>query len=107
MQTIKLSISDYSQLTALQEFLRHATPGVKVTRISGRPATRAQGALDMLEVAADSTVLTAALNLIPNFLRSRKAGTKITAEGREKELEIEGKLSNEELKRIIDWFLDD
>lgn len=107
MQKLELSTSDYSQLGTLQEFLRHTAPGMEITRSSGRLAPGEQGALDLLTVAADSTVLTAALNLIPKFLESRRPGTKVIAKGRKKEIEIDGTLSDEQVKRIIDWFLDE
>jgi hypothetical protein len=71
------------------------------------PRPGEQGSLDLLTVVADSTVLTAALNLVPILLRSRKAGTKVKARRGKKEVEIDGHLSDEQVKRMIDWFLDD
>ena len=64
--TAELSVSDYAQLGSLAEYLHLALPDVRVTRAPGRPGQREQGALDMLTVAADSSVLVAAIKMLPN-----------------------------------------
>jgi hypothetical protein len=71
-------VSDYSQLGTLADYLRLAVPEVQVTRSPGSPEVGEQGALDVLLVAADSSVLVAVVNVLPQFLRSRKPGVSVT-----------------------------
>jgi hypothetical protein len=68
----ELSVSDYAQLGSLVDYLRLAMPGVRVTRTPGHPVGGEQGALDVLTIAADSSVLVAAVQALPGFLRSRR-----------------------------------
>jgi hypothetical protein len=74
----ELAVSDYAQLSSLAEYLRLAVPGVRVTRDAGHAGPGEQGALDVLMIAADSSVLVAVVKVLPNFLRSRKPGTTVT-----------------------------
>jgi hypothetical protein len=73
-----LTVSDYSQLGSLQEYLSWATSDVLVSRIPGSPSAGDQGALDVLAVLASSSGLIAAIKVLPEFLRSRKTGLSIT-----------------------------
>jgi membrane-associated two-gene conflict system component 1 (EACC1) len=45
----------------------------------GQPGPGEQGALDALTLVADSTVVAAVINVLPEFLRSRKKSLSITA----------------------------
>jgi hypothetical protein len=74
---VELSLSDYGQLGSLVDYLRLAAPEVAVTRIAGRPGRGEQGALDVLTMLADSTVLVALIKVLPEFLRSRKPGMSV------------------------------
>ena len=78
----ELSISDYSQLGSFVDYLRLAVPEVRVKTSPGSPGPGEQGALDVLTVVADSSVLVAVVNALPMFLRSRKAGVSVTVKRR-------------------------
>jgi hypothetical protein len=105
---VELSVSDYSQLGSLADYLRLAVPGAQVTRNPGRPGPGEQGALDALMIAADSSVLVAAVNVLPQFLRSRKAGLSVTmtatVKGKRRELTVTAD-NAQELLPVIDRFL--
>jgi hypothetical protein len=74
----ELSVSDYSQLGPLQDYLGSAAPDARVSRVAGQPGTGEQGALDVLAVLGSSSGLVAAVRVLPEFLRSRKTGLSIT-----------------------------
>ena len=92
----------------MANYLRLAVAGAPVARRPGRPGAGEQGALDALVVAADSSVLVAVVNVLPQFLRSRKAGlsvtVKMTAKGKLKELTVTAN-NAEEVIPVIDRFL--
>jgi hypothetical protein len=108
--TAELSVSDYAQLGPLVEYLHLALPDVRVTRAPGRPGPGEQGALDLLTVAADSSVLVAVVKVLPEFLRSRKAGLTVTVEvkrrGKEKRFTMTGD-DAKDIIAVLDRFLDD
>lgn len=104
----ELSVSDYAQLGFLADYLRLTAPGMQVTRRPGRPGRGEQGALDVLMIAADSSVLVAAINVLPGFLSSRKKGLSVTVTVKDKKLtkEITMTADNaEEVIAIVDQFL--
>jgi hypothetical protein len=103
---VELSVSDYSQLGSLENYLRLAVPGVGVTRSSGRPGRGEQGAVDVLMIAADSSVLVTVVKVLPEFLRSRKKGISVTVTVKGKRLTVTGE-NAEEVMPVIDRFLDD
>jgi hypothetical protein len=59
------SVSDYSQLGPLHDYLRSAVPEVHVSRIAGQPGTGNQGTLDVLAVLVSSSGLIAAIKASP------------------------------------------
>ena len=101
----ELSVSDYAQLGSLAEYLRLAAPGVRVTRSPGRPGPGEQGAVDVLMIAADSSVLVAAVNVLPAFLRSRKKGISVTVTVKGNRLTVTAD-NAEEVIPVLDRFLD-
>jgi hypothetical protein len=86
----ELSVSDYAQLGSLAEYLHLAVPDVRVTRSAGRAGSGEQGALDVLMIAADSSVLVAVVNVLPQFLRSRKPSVTVTVtvKGKRRQLTV-------------------
>jgi Effector Associated Constant Component 1 len=74
----ELSVSDYGQVGSLADYLRLAVPDVQVVRRPGQAGRGEQGVLDVLMIAADSSVLVAVVNVLPQFLLSRKPGLSIT-----------------------------
>lgn len=104
----ELSVSDYGQLGPLADYLRLAVPGVRVTRTAGRAARGEQGALDVLTIVADSSVLVAVVNVLPQFLRSRKPGLTITAsvEGKRRQLVVTAEDARDAAV-VVREFLDD
>jgi hypothetical protein len=74
----ELSVSDNSQLASLADFMRLTTPNVRVTRLAGHAGPFEQGALDTLMIVAESSVLVAAVKVLPEFVRSRKTGFSIS-----------------------------
>jgi len=103
---VELSVSDYSQLGSLADYLRLAVPGVQVTRSPGRPGPGEQGALDVLMIVADSSVLAAAFQVLPEFLRSRRKGMSVTAKVKNKTLTVTGD-NAEKVMQVVDRFLED
>jgi hypothetical protein len=77
-EVAELSVSDHGQLGSLADYLNLAVPDAGVARSAGRAGRGEQGALDVLTIAADSSVLVAVVNVLPHFLRSRKPGLSIT-----------------------------
>jgi hypothetical protein len=102
----ELSVSDYSQLGPLADYLRLALPGLRMARSPGRPVPGEQGALDVLTIAADSSVLVAIVNVLPAFLKSRKSALSATVTVKGKKLSVTGD-NADEVQRILDRFLDD
>jgi hypothetical protein len=77
-QSIQLSVSDHSDIGALQARLREV-PGAEITRTAARSAPGEQGALDVLTaLGATSSVLVAVVRVIPGYLRARRAGISVT-----------------------------
>jgi hypothetical protein len=102
---VELSLSDFGQLGSLEEYLRLTSPSVVVTRIPGRPGHGEQGALDILTVLADSTVLVALVKVLPEFLRSRKPGMSVDMRLPGKRLTVTAD-NAEDVMPVIDKFLD-
>jgi len=100
----ELSISDYSQLGPLADYLRLAAPGARVTRSLGRSGHGEQGALDVLMIAADSSVLVAAVKVLPEFLRSRRKGMSVTVTMKGKKLTVTAD-NAAEIIPVVDRFL--
>jgi Effector Associated Constant Component 1 len=100
----ELSVSDYAQLGSLADYLRLAVPGIPVTRSPGRPRRGEQGALDVLMIVGDSSVLVAAVKVLPVFLRSRKKDTSVTVTVKGKRLTVTADNANEVI-RVLDRFL--
>ena len=102
----ELSVSDYSQFSSLVDYLRLAVPEARLSRRSGRPGFAEQGALDVITVAADSSVLVALVNVLPAFLRSRKANLSVTVTAKGKKLTVTAD-NAEEVIPVLDRFLND
>jgi hypothetical protein len=104
----ELSLSDYAQLTSLAEYLHLAVPAVRVTRCAGHADPGEQGALDVLTIMADSSVLVAVVRALPEFLRSRKPGVTVTVavKGKRKQLTVTAK-DIEDVRSVIEKFLDE
>jgi hypothetical protein len=105
-QAAELSVSDYSQLDSLADYVRLAVPGVWMTRRPGRPGGGELGALDVLTMVADSTVLVAVVNTLPTFLRSRKPSLSITVTAKGRKLTVTAE-NAEQVLPVLDRFLDD
>jgi hypothetical protein len=67
----------------------HANPAVTVTQRPGSLGAGEQGALDYLTVLASSGGLIAAIKILPEFLRSRRAGITITLKAKDKEITLD------------------
>jgi len=102
----ELSISDYAQLGSLVDYLRLAAPGVQKKRSPGQPGRGEQGALDVLMLVADSSVLVTVVKVLPEFLRSRKPGMSVTVKAKGKQLTVKAD-NAEDVIPVIDRFLDD
>lgn len=77
LRSIGLATSDLAELSSLRSWL-HLLPGLAVTRNSAHPDSGELGARDTLTVAGSSRSIRSALRAIPDFVRSRKDGTKVT-----------------------------
>jgi hypothetical protein len=104
----ELSVSDYGQLSALAEYLHLAVPAVRVARGAGHAGPGEQGALDVLMIAADSSVLVTVVNVLPEFLRSRKPGVTVTVTvtGKRRQLTVTSK-DREDARQTIEKFFDE
>jgi hypothetical protein len=104
----ELSVSDYSQLGSLMEYLHLAAPIATVTRTAGQAAPGEQGVLDVLSIAADSSVLVAAIKVLPEFLRSRKPGVTVTVtvKGKRRQLTVTAE-DFEEVQPVIEKFFNE
>jgi hypothetical protein len=102
---IEFSISDYAELGSLQRRLGW-TPDVRVVRIAGQPGSGEQGAPDVLTVLAGSSGLVAALKMIPEFLRSRRAGLSITTTVKGREFILDA-TNIDEVMPILERLLDE
>jgi hypothetical protein len=102
---VELNVSDYGQLGSLQNYLRLAAPDLTVTRVPGQPGSGEQGALDMLTVLADSTVLVALVKVLPEFLRSRKPGMSVDMRLPGKQITITAD-NAADVMPVLDKFLD-
>ncbi len=78
---VRLSVSDQSQLSHLQAYLRWAAPEVRVRQVAGYVSAGELGAPDLLEVLASGAgggSVLAAIRVLPAFLRSRRSSLEIT-----------------------------
>ena len=103
-EVAELSVSDYAQTGPLAAYLGLAMPEAQVVRSPGLPGPGEQGALDVLMIAADSSVLVAAVKMLPEFLRSRKKGMSVTVTVKGKKLIVTADNAAEVIP-IIDRFL--
>jgi hypothetical protein len=103
----ELSVSDHAQLGSLAEYLHLALPDVPVSRGGGRAGPGEQGALDVLMIVADSSVLVAVVKVLPEFLRSRKPGVSVTVriKGKHRKLTITAEDAGD-LSSVIEKFFD-
>ncbi|WP_433187444.1 effector-associated constant component EACC1 [Actinoallomurus sp. CA-150999] len=86
---VELAFSDPAEFLALRRWLERA-PGVRVEQRAGTPLLGEQGAWDVLIVlASGSGVLAAALQTLPEFIRSRRANLIVTLKTEGKELTLE------------------
>lgn len=102
--TAELSVSDFAQIGPLAAYLGLAVPEAQVLRTPGRPGRGEQGALDVLMIAADSSVLVAAVKVLPEFLRSRKKGMSVTVTVKGKKLTVTADNAAEVIP-VVDRFL--
>lgn len=102
----ELSVSDYSQIDSLAGYLRLALPTARVTQRPGRTGAGEQGTLDVLTIAADSSVLVALVNVLPAFLQSRKPRLSVTVTVKGRKLTVTAE-NAEEVRPILEQFLDD
>ncbi|MGH3158701.1 MAG: effector-associated constant component EACC1 [Streptosporangiaceae bacterium] len=104
----ELTVSNYSQLGSLAEYLRLAVPAVRVTRSAGLAGPGEQGALDVLMIAADSSVLVAVVKMLPEFLRSRKPGVTVTVtiKGKRRQLTVTAE-DPEDTRSVVEKFFDE
>jgi hypothetical protein len=81
---IAMSVSDPQELRSLLTWLA-LVPGVQANRVSGRPGVGEQGALDIVSIIADSGALIAAIRVLPEFLRAKRAAISVnmTVKGRD------------------------
>jgi hypothetical protein len=106
LNTAELSVSDYAQLGSLADYLHLAVPGARVTRSAGRAGRGEQGALDVLTIVADSSVLVAVVQTLPQFLRSRKPGATVTVKGKSRQLKVTAE-DSKDLHQVIEKFFDE
>jgi Effector Associated Constant Component 1 len=106
LEEAELSVSDYAQLGQLMERLREGVPHLQMARIPGRPGRGEQGALDVLMIAADSSVLVAVIQVASSFLQTRKKGTSVTLTTKGKKVTLTG-YNPEEVISILEQLPDD
>lgn len=73
-----LAVDDPTELSALELLVKLAAPGAQVRPIAGTAVNGELGALDVLAIVASSSVLATAIQVLPEFLKSRKPGLSVT-----------------------------
>lgn len=104
-EAISLAVSDQSQLASLRRWLREV-PQVSVEITSVRPGPGEQGAVDVLTIVASAPTLIAAIKMLPEFIRSRRAGFRIEATVRGKKFVLDA-TNSEDLLAVLDRFLNE
>lgn len=102
---LQLNVSDPTQLPYLRDWLRQQ-PDVRVSLASGMPAPGEQGALTFLLLFAGSGGLVAAINVLPEFLRSRRSNVHIEAMYRGKKFVLDA-TNVDEVLPIMERFLNE
>jgi hypothetical protein len=102
---IELAVSEQKELTSLGKWLATA-PGAEVSRVAGRPGAGEQGALDTLTVLGGSGALIAAVRVLPQYLRSRRTGLRITMKFRGEEFTLEA-TNIDDIMPVLERLLDD
>jgi hypothetical protein len=103
-QRLELSVSEQSEFRSLREWLSW-TPGLNVAEVAGEPIVGEQGALDLLAVVASSSSLLAAVRVLPEFVRAKRAGLSVTMTVRGKKLSLDA-TNVDEVMPIIERLLD-
>jgi|HubBroStandDraft_2_1064218.scaffolds.fasta_scaffold158404_2 hypothetical protein len=75
---MELAVDDPAEVGSLKSFVKLAAPGAQVSALAGSPAKYELGVLDVLAIVGSSSVLAAVIQVLPEFLRSRKPGMSIT-----------------------------
>jgi hypothetical protein len=104
LETLQLSVSDPALLGSLERHLRREAPGTSIERVAGRPERGQQGALDVLTIAADSSVLVAVIELVKGFLQSRKKDPQVKVTLRKKSVTVTARTADE-AAQIVDRLL--
>lgn len=104
-QRVVLSVSDPSQLRSLAQWLQ-ATKGVRVDRTAGTPGDGELGALEVLAVVASSSVLVAAIKVLPEFLRAKRSGISITMTLKDQPFTVDA-TNVDEVMPILERLLDE
>jgi hypothetical protein len=106
----ELAVSDHSQVSVLEAYLRMVAPGAVITRQSAK-AEQSEwgelGALDVLTIVADSGVLIAVVNSLPSFLKSRKRGISVTVTNKSGKKLVVTADSTDDVLPILDRLLND
>jgi len=74
---VVVSVSDPAQLRSLARWLESGH-GVSVRQVPGVPGEGEQGVTDVLTMLASSAGLVASIKVLPEFIRSRRSGFRIT-----------------------------
>ena len=98
-------VSDQAELRALREWWQ-AAPGVRVVQQAGAPAAGEQGVLDYLTVLGSSAGLVAAIQVLPEFLRSRRSSVTVTMKLRGEDFSITAE-NVDEVMPLIERLVDD
>lgn len=113
MLSIDLSISDHSQLGALESLLKRTMPELAITRSSGSPLPGELGWQDVLVIVfAGISALADTIGLVREYLDSRanETGITITATSstkrHTKSLEVRHATA-EQVAEFLDWFTDE
>jgi hypothetical protein len=84
---IELSVSDRSELWPLREWIL-AGSNARVALVSGEQVPGRLGTADALIITAVSGVLMTAIQVLPDFIRSRKSNITVKAKVKNKQFEI-------------------
>lgn len=95
--TVDFRVEDPAALTSLRTRLG-LVPGLTVAQVPVLGAPKEQGVADILTVVGGSAALTAAINLLPDFLGSRRGGVKVHVKVGEDEVTIEARNAAEAIR---------
>ena len=104
-ETLEFAVSDPAALGPLRARLL-SIPGLVVRRRAEPAARHELGATDILTALGAGAALAAAINLLPDFVGSRRTGVTVRVKAGDREIEVRGRDAAEAV-RLLEKILGD